>query len=67
VRLSVVIPFFNAAGTLPRCLDAIALQRYPPDDFEVIAVDNNSTDGSPELARRRFDGAAAPRTEPRLG
>lgn len=50
-----VIPFFNAAGTLPRCLAAIGSQSYPRDRFEIIAVDNNSTDGSAGVVRRFAD------------
>ena len=52
IDLSVVIPFRNAAATLPRCLDALRLQDLPRDRFEVIAVDNNSTDGSADIVRR---------------
>jgi glycosyltransferase involved in cell wall biosynthesis len=47
VKISVVIPVFNAARTLSACLAALARQEYP--DYEVILVDNNSTDGSPEV------------------
>lgn len=70
VELSVVIPFFNAAGTLPRCLEAILSQSFPRGSFEVIAVDNNSTDGSagiveqyPDviLLREKLQGAYAAR------
>ncbi|MBC7788603.1 MAG: glycosyltransferase family 2 protein [Anaerolineae bacterium] len=50
--VSVIIPFFNAAGTLSRCLDAIRSQTFPRDGFEVIAIDNNSTDHSVEVVRR---------------
>lgn len=42
-----VIPVFNAARTLPACMAALAQQVYT--DFEVILVDNNSTDGSPAM------------------
>ncbi|HEX6104451.1 MAG TPA: glycosyltransferase family A protein [Gemmatimonadales bacterium] len=52
VQLSVVIPFHNAAATLPRCLEALRAQDFARDGFEVIAVDNNSTDRSLELVRR---------------
>jgi len=55
VRLSVVIPFYDAAETLPRCLDAIFAQRFPRDEYEVVAVDNNSTDGSADIVRRYRD------------
>lgn len=43
-KLSIVIPVYNAAHTLQRCFDSIINQTYP--DFEVIAVDDGSTDGS---------------------
>lgn len=47
--ISVVIPIYNAARHLPRCLDALARQLYP--DREFILVDNNSADGSADLVR----------------
>jgi glycosyltransferase involved in cell wall biosynthesis len=47
MKISAVIPVFNAARTLPACLAALARQEHP--DYEVILVDNNSTDGSPEV------------------
>ena len=43
-KASVVIPNYNGARWLPDCLDALAGQQF--DDFEVIVVDNGSTDGS---------------------
>lgn len=46
---SVIVPFRNAAQHLPRCLDALASQRYI--DREFILVDNNSTDGSVDIVR----------------
>lgn len=55
MRLSVVIPFYNATGTLTRCLDAIFGQTYPRTEYEVIAIDNNSTDGSADLVRQYRD------------
>ena len=42
--LAVVVPNFNGAHVLPRCLDALRAQTLPPD--EVVVVDNGSTDGS---------------------
>jgi GT2 family glycosyltransferase len=50
--VSIVVPMWNAAATLDRCLDGI-LAQDASDSFEVIVVDNNSTDGSASLARRR--------------
>lgn len=48
--ISLVIPVYNEADGLKACLDSIAAQTVMPD--EVIVVDNNSTDGSAEVAAR---------------
>jgi cellulose synthase/poly-beta-1,6-N-acetylglucosamine synthase-like glycosyltransferase len=45
--VSIVIPVYNARKTLVKCLDAISKLDYP--DYEVIVVDDGSTDGSAEL------------------
>lgn len=47
--ISVIIPFYNAAQHLSRCLEALAQQPYP--DREFILVDNNSTDSSADIVR----------------
>lgn len=61
-RISVVIPVRNDRDYLARCLDALALQTHPA--FEVIVVDNASTDASAVVASRR--GARVVR-EPEVG
>ncbi len=52
LEMTVVIPFYNAAATLARCIEALEAQRYPRERFEIILVDNNSTDGSADIVRR---------------
>ncbi len=53
-RISVIIPFYNAAAYMGSCIRALLAQDYPRALYEVILVDNNSTDGSTEIARK-FD------------
>jgi GT2 family glycosyltransferase len=48
--VSVVVVNWNGAADLPTCLAAVRAQTVAPS--EVVVVDNNSTDGSPELAER---------------
>lgn len=48
--ISIVMPFRNAAATLPACIASIHAQTFR--DFEVIAIDDRSTDQSAELCRR---------------
>src|SRR5690606_10351532 len=49
VTLSTIIPVYNAEDTLAYCLDSILNQSYP--NFEVILVDDGSTDNSSELCK----------------
>ncbi|MBT5800297.1 MAG: glycosyltransferase family 2 protein [Gemmatimonadetes bacterium] len=46
-RVSVLMPVYNAAETLVQTLESIAGQSF--EDFEVVAVDDGSEDGSGEI------------------
>jgi len=46
--ISVILPFYNAEGTLGRAIESILSQSFP--FFELILVDNNSDDGSRDIA-----------------
>lgn len=48
-QLSVILPVYNAGNYLSACLDSIVSQTY--SNFEVIAIDDGSTDNSVELLR----------------
>lgn len=45
---SIVVPTFNREGHIGRCLESIARQSY--QDYEVVVVDNASSDGTVEVA-----------------
>ena len=49
-RLSIIVPVFNADEYLDRCLISILSQDF--DSFEVILVDDGSTDASPLICDR---------------
>lgn len=51
-RVAVVIPVFNAMPYLQQLLDSLAQQDLSPELFEVIAVDDGSTDGSGKVLER---------------
>jgi glycosyltransferase involved in cell wall biosynthesis len=50
LRISVIIPVFDGAATLPLCLQALLDSKYPP--AECVVVDDGSTDGSASIAER---------------
>lgn len=47
MTVSVILPVYNAAKTLDRCLRSLEAQTFR--DFRIIAVDDGSTDGSAKI------------------
>src|SRR3972149_7571598 len=47
--ISVVIPVYNDPGGIVVTLKSILNQNYPPDLCEILVVDNNSSDDTPEI------------------
>jgi GT2 family glycosyltransferase len=63
--VSVVIVNWNGKHHLQRCLSAVLAQTY--SDFEVILVDNGSTDGSVQFIRQNFPQVRLIRNAENLG
>ena len=50
MHISVIIPVYNTREWLPRCLESVASQSVPEEDYEIIIVNDGSTDGSEAIA-----------------
>ena len=52
--ISVIIPCYNRAHLLPRCLDSVLAQEFRP--LEIIVVDDGSTDSTRSLLQGSYPG-----------
>ena len=53
--LSVIVPCHNEAATLPEQLDALTAERWD-GSWEIVVVDNNSTDATATIAASYAEG-----------
>ncbi len=53
LKISVVIPTLNRAGFLARTIDQIEAQTLSREQYEVIVVDNNSSDDTTNILRQK--------------
>ena len=65
--VSVIVLNYNGRQYLTDCLSALQRQIYPADRFEVVLVDNASTDGSVEFVRRMFPNVRVIENKVNLG
>lgn len=61
VKVSVVVPVYNTGKYLAECAPSLLGQSLPADEYEVVYVDDGSTDDS--LARLKEIGAAHPHVQ----
>ncbi len=64
-EVSVIVPVWNDEAGLERCLQRLRSQTLPDWRYEIIVIDNGSTDRSAEVARG-YDGVVVAH-EPRPG
>jgi glycosyltransferase involved in cell wall biosynthesis len=61
LKVTVAIPTYNRADFLRQTLAGLAQQQFPRDHFEVLVIDNNSTDHTPAVVAEFAGVHPAPR------
>jgi cellulose synthase/poly-beta-1,6-N-acetylglucosamine synthase-like glycosyltransferase len=52
ILISVVVPTYNEERSIGQCLTAVKNQTFPQKDYEIIVVDNNSTDKTTQIVSK---------------
>ncbi|MFB3882105.1 MAG: glycosyltransferase family 2 protein [Armatimonadota bacterium] len=62
MRLTVIVPTYNRSGLLERCLRGLLNQTAAASEYEIVVVDDGSTDGTAEVAEEvaRLAGSGDP-------
>ena len=50
--ITIIIPTYNRKDILRKCLKAIYMQTYPRSNFEIIVIDDGSTDGTEKVVKK---------------
>ena len=50
-KISIIIPTRNSERVFPVCLESVVRQNYPRRKFEIVVVDNESSDKTVEIAK----------------
>lgn len=56
IDISIIIVNFNTITYLEKCLTSLNMSNLPKDCYEIIVVDNASSDGSVQLIKSKYDG-----------
>ena len=55
MKLSIIVPVYNVADYLAKCLDSLLAQDLPQNEYEIIVVNDGSSDNSEEIAQQYAD------------
>ncbi len=51
IKISIIIPAYNAGDKLKECLEALEKQSFPTEQYEIIVVDDGSTDATASIVK----------------
>jgi GT2 family glycosyltransferase len=66
-KVSVIIPNYNGQKHLGTCIDSLHQLNFPRENYEIIVVDNASSDNSCEFILSTYPDVVLIKTEKNLG
>src|SRR3990172_10127958 len=51
MKISVIVPAYNAQKTIHQSIEALLAQEYPKERYEVIIIDDGSSDGTADVVK----------------
>jgi glycosyltransferase involved in cell wall biosynthesis len=51
IKVSIVVPTYNREEPLKSCINSLLIQNYPKNNYEIIIVDDASSDGTEKLVK----------------
>ena len=55
LKLSIIVPIYNVEKFLERCVESLVHQDLDKDEYEIILVNDGSTDSSYEIAKKLYN------------
>jgi glycosyltransferase involved in cell wall biosynthesis len=50
--ISIIVPVYNGENTIKKCIHSLLTQSYPEDQYEIIIVDDGSTDTTSDILKQ---------------
>ena len=54
MKFSIIVPAFNASLFIERCIDSLINQDYDKDNYEIIIVNDASTDDTSQIVKNHI-------------
>lgn len=52
MKYSIIVPVYNGEKTIGKCLESLVKQNYPKKDYEIVVVNDGSTDKTVDVVRK---------------
>lgn len=52
IKISIILPCYNVAQYINRCLESIRTQSFPEDNYEIICINDGSTDNTLDVLNK---------------